>query len=177
MVPSGFLQHNVALINSSNLWGDWDYVNAPFLISFFSWASVSIGDLGPPVFWVGIWCVGELFLLIYIFASLESWILILFSELQYVLLIFCCCSDCPRFGWWEPLQTTKWFLYRLCPFDMSSSFLEHFLNFSQDICLLEIIFLLVWKTFSPLRSMDAIFSFTEHHSNVSSQPWCLKMWP
>lgn len=116
-------------------------------------------------------------LLIYRFASLESWILILFSELQYVLLIFCCCSDCPRFGWWEPLQTANWFLYQLCPFDMSYSFLEHFLNFSQDICLLEIIFLLVWKTFSPLRNMDAIFSFTEHHSNVSSQSWCLKMWP
>ena len=145
---------------------------------FFLRAAVSTGDLAPSMFGVGIYCGGELFLLTYIFASMESWILILFSELQYPCLLFfcyCCCSSCARFGWWKPLQTADWFLYKLCRFAMSSSFLEHFLNFQQVISLLEVIFLLVWKKLSPLRNTDPIFSFPEHPSNISGQSFCLRM--
>lgn len=146
-------------------------------MSFFLRAAVSIGDLAPSVFGVGIYCGGELFLLTYIFASMESWILFLFSELQYPCLLFSLLLLLKLSQIWlvEASSNCRLFLYKLCHFAMSSSFLEHFLNFQQVICLLEVIFLLVWKNLSLLRNTDAIFSFPEHHSNISSQSFCLRM--
>lgn len=55
-------------------------------------------------------------------SCMESWILILFTELKYVLFCFCC-SNCLRFGWREPFQIANWFIFKLYSFDMSSSFL------------------------------------------------------
>ena len=163
---------------SSALWdlGEIEAVLTPcFWWVYFSVSCSVHWRLSPFHVWVGIYCGGELFSLTYL--PVWSHGFLFYSVSCNTLIFFCCsCWSCPRFGWWKPLQAADWFLYKLCHFSMSSSFLEHFLNFQQVICLLEVIFLLVWNKFSPLRNTDAIFSFPEHHSNISSQSCCLRMW-
>lgn len=134
------------LIPTCNLWGDWDYVNIPFLISFsltscsiHSWFAFSCFCV---FWWAFHWKKSSSF---YSSIDLSVWSHgFIFYSMSCSMCFFVAAQIVTDLvgGSLFKLQTVS---FSSCILLLGPHPLWVLLNFWQDICLLEIIFLLVWK--------------------------------